>query len=804
MSQTCWTLNEQEYFEAPGASVLVFHDFYPSGYQSGVEIIQHGERVAVCGDMRVTDASGRWGGYSEVGGRRADPEAGEAAVDLSYPDLDLHYRVRLRADGDSVRVVLDLAEPLDPERVSNASFRMALHPPCYWGKTFHLGGTCGVFPREPSLATVPGPEGRSRLAPLAVGPKLIIAPEDPGRRMVIEQVEGELELQDGRNEGQGGWFQVVAPVPAGATEAAVEWLVTPHRIEGWRRPPAICISQVGYHPDQVKRAIVELDPLWDGPAEAALMRVDADGGLVEAHTASVEGWGRFLRYEYGIFDFTDVQEPGVYFVQYADQSAGPFRIDRQVYREGVWQPTLEIFFPVQMCHVAAWDRGHVWHGACHLDDALQAPAPTEHFDSYRQGPTTDTPYQPHEHIPHLNVGGWHDAGDTDLAAGSQATTTFMLALAREEFGAEADQTTVRADEHLVLLREPDGIPDIVQQVAWGAQCLLGGYRAVGHSFCGIIAGDRRRYHQRGEISTMTDNLVYDPSLAPDERTGDRSGQMDDRWAFTNRDTALEYKVVTALAAASRVLRGYEDDLAQECLETAVKAWDYEQSHPPVSHRSAYVPRGREAQEVSAAAELLITTGEPRYRDRLVELLPAIQEHIAHVGWTVARALPQVGDDAFAEKVRKALAAHRDSLADELSGNPFGVPFHPHIWGIGWDIQQFAVAQYFLTKTRPDLFGAETVLSVLNYVLGCHPGGNTSFVSGVGVRSLTVAFGINRADWSYIPGGVASGTALIRPDFPELKEGFPFLWQQSEYVMPGAATYIFCVLAADALLDRDGD
>jgi hypothetical protein len=56
-------------------------------------------------------------------------------------------------------------------------------------------------------------------------------------------------------------------------------------------------------------------------------------------------------------------------------------------------------------------------------------------------------------------------------------------------------------------------------------------------------------------------------------------------------------------------------------------------------------------------------------------------------------------------------------------------------------------------------------------------------------------------WYYIPGGMVSGTSLIRPDFPELKEGFPYLWQQSEYVMPGAASYIFCVLAADDLLNR---
>jgi hypothetical protein len=54
---------------------------------------------------------------------------------------------------------------------------------------------------------------------------------------------------------------------------------------------------------------------------------------------------------------------------------------------------------------------------------------------------------------------------------------------------------------------------------------------------------------------------------------------------------------------------------------------------------------------------------------------------------------------------------------------------------------------------------------------------------------------------YIPGGMVSGTALIRPDFPELKETTPYLWQQSEYVMPGAATYIFCVMAADLLLGK---
>ena len=111
-------------------------------------------------------------------------------------------------------------------------------------------------------------------------------------------------------------------------------------------------------------------------------------------------------------------------------------------------------------------------------------------------------------------------------------------------------------------------------------------------------------------------------------------------------------------------------------------------------------------------------------------------------------------------------------------------------------------QYFLNASFPDLIPQEYMMNALNFVLGCHPGENTaSFASGVGSRSMTTAYGYNRSDWSYIPGGVTSGTALIRPDFPELKD-FPYLWQQGEYVLGGGSSnYMFLVLAADKVLNK---
>lgn len=115
---------------------------------------------------------------------------------------------------------------------------------------------------------------------------------------------------------------------------------------------------------------------------------------------------------------------------------------------------------------------------------------------------------------------------------------------------------------------------------------------------------------------------------------------------------------------------------------------------------------------------------------------------------------------------------RQVINKSSAETPYGVPYRPAIWGAGWDIQSFAFRHYFVNKAFPELTNKEVIWNALNFVLGCHPGSNqASFASGVGSQSATTAYGLNRADWSYIP-GVVSGTALIRPDFPELLE-FPF-------------------------------
>jgi hypothetical protein len=175
------------------------------------------------------------------------------------------------------------------------------------------------------------------------------------------------------------------------------------------------------------------------------------------------------------------------------------------------------------------------------------------------------------------------------------------------------------------------------------------------------------------------------------------------------------------------------------------------------------------------------------------------DDIAESGWAIGRVMAYIDDAQFKNTIDAAVKNYQAQVRERaIAESPYGVPYKPNIWGAGWTIQEFGVKQYFFRKSWPQLTATDSVENALNFVLGVHPGeNNASFASGVGAKSATVAYGANRADWSYIPGGVISGTALIRPDLPELKV-WPYFWQQTEYVMGGGETnYMFLVLAVNA-------
>ena len=143
-----WTVNDAGYLEAPGLSVLVFHNSYPEGKQGGVGIIQHGERTATCGDLRWEDVPEQWDALPEPGDRIVDAERGSVRVPLRFEDAHLAYSVRVEPDGKSVLVTVDVDHPRNPSPIGEIGFNLELYPGTYRGAAYHLGGRMGRFPRQ--------------------------------------------------------------------------------------------------------------------------------------------------------------------------------------------------------------------------------------------------------------------------------------------------------------------------------------------------------------------------------------------------------------------------------------------------------------------------------------------------------------------------------------------------------------------------------------------------------------------------------------------------------------------------------
>ena len=769
------------YFEMPGLNVLVYNNTFPEGHQGGVEIIQHGNRVATNGELRLNATPGQWqpipklgSGYESIGvspravglqDRIIDSLKNEISMSCSYPDssrmrkgfnpiiypdIQLKYTVHVKAEGKSFFIIVDLEKPLPADWVGKVGYSLELFPGDLYGKTYFMDDNNGIFPRQANGPTYLNDKKEVEAMPFAEGNKLVVAPESDLLRMVIESSNAKLQLIDGSLQHNNGWFIVRSLVPAGTSKGAIQWKISPNVITGWLDKPVVHVSQVGYHPNQPKIAFIELDKNDKLLHKAALLKLESNGDYKTIKEQTPQPWGQYLRYQYSKFDFSEIKEPGIYQITYGDCTTNLFRINKDIYKHDVWQPTLEYFIPIQMCHMRVNQKYRVWHGACHLDDALMAPLNIRHFDGYNNEGETSTlsKFKPLEHVPGLNVGGWHDAGDYDLRIESQAQTVIALALAYEEFGVNIDETYVDQINRHVELFQPDGKPDVLQQVEHGVLAILSGYREMGMLYRGIIVPTLRQYVHLGDASTDTDNKIcsdkdlleqaakidelwykkvanrysstFDPELNLDQIKL-VVPELDDRFVFMETNPNWQLIGANSLAIASRVLKNYNPSLAKECLDAAEDL--YRKNKDTKGRRDSFWMR---TQKLETLIELIITTGKSEYKDELCNMSSQARNAFPFAGWSLGRVLQYIDCADFKDSVNAAAIAFKPMQEKMLSLSPFGSPMSHG--------EYIAFQSYYLYKFWPAMYPADNLFSVLNYLLGCKPGNSTnSLVSGVGCQ-----------------------------------------------------------------------
>lgn len=806
-------LNDLDYFETQGVNVLVYSNLFTGGFNdeknAGIELIHHGVRTSQGGAVRLSNTPEQWDLVPAVPSRTVDRESGTIEATLRYEKFDFDSRVVVTSKGNGVEISVYLDKPIPAELEGAAGFNLEFLPSQYWGKTYLVDGRINRFPRYAVGNTITRPNSEKQPQykgyltsddrgtgtfidplPLETGRNFILAPEQPERTVRISSQNADIMLYDGRILAQNGWYVVRSLLPAGTTGKVLTWMVEPNAIDGWVREPNIGFSQVGYLPTQPKVSVIELDKKDKPLAKASLFKLDADGKTSKVFTGSVEPWGDYFKYHYVKFDFSSVNTPGIYYIQYGDFKTNNFIIGDSVY-DNITDATSDIWIPIHMNHMYVKEAYRVWHGEPFKEGYLQAPPNTDHFDLHWQGPTTDTKYKGLELIPGLNIGGFFDAGDFDIETDANISVVQNFVQTWEYFKPQRDQTFVDQDQRHVVLHRPDGIPDILQFIEHGTLQLVAQAEIIGHMAQTLSNSVLHNYHHLGDAASITDGLPYNPKLGPYEVAADgrSSGVKDDMWAFTSRDPNRDLAAATMFAAASRALKGYNDDLAERALFQSKRLLKEATELLALAPQEENFRWGR-AGDLATNLQLFISTREQEYSDKFLELLwPALDSHLSFVILTALHAIPHM-DDSYKEDLRPYIVKYKEYLEELETDNPYGVPIGLGNWAGGGMIVNFGTTISFANQHFPDIIDANHAFKAANWLYGCHPYHNYSLVATVGAaRPKAVFYGNNRADFSFIPGNVAPGLLFRQPDHFENYDDWPFLWGQNEGTIGGNTAYL---------------
>ncbi|MDR0431888.1 MAG: glycoside hydrolase family 9 protein, partial [Bifidobacteriaceae bacterium] len=882
---------DYSYLTYPGFDVFMYNNGYNGTFGdehlSGITLVLNGQRIAGNGDIHLLPAVEQWDAaqpdnsspinaqsprtynrstntitlpmryvYNSL--ERIDPSGPNNAT--NWPQMQYDLIATPEPGGVNIKVVLK--SDLPPQLENSASFQMEFIPSLYKNKSYQIDtdgdgefdqfGTLPLAPEDPMDEDWPradlkfsawyveqwnNEKGAQQPSPLGRGHAWALSAEDPTTKITVRS-DQVLSLYDGRNRSQNGWFGMASRIPKGskAGETVATWHITAPVEDNWTRPVSIAHNQAGYAPALPKVAVMEIDAKdTNPPSTASVLRLNADGTYTEVFSSPVGTARQWTRYNYRDFDFTTVQAPGTYVIEYDGVRTAPFPIDTDVYSNS-WQTALSSFLATAMDHIEVREGYRIWHGASHMDDARVG----EHFQNsivnaqnritWFDGQSVpmvlpqvlqDRGYNLGDRIPGLATGGWYDAGDFDIQLASNTSVLRTLITTAEALDNVGDYDTLAVEWNedtggLAEMHRPDGVPDIVQQVKHGAMQILANYDNVGIVQGTIEVPSLRQYTHLGEGSTDTDGYIYDPDLGEDEiveRNGVvYSGKNDDRMLMLGAGAGAPTSNIGAtsitLAGAAAVTKDYYPDFAAAALAAAEEIWTDHGAWATTNNA------GQRSNAFNTLAQLMLATeGTPAYAGYRAEMDALLAQNqttnpnpfVSFLPITnnyQAVAIMDLMGPAFRQNVIDAVVGTAGTY-NPVANTPFG--FGESLtsgWGPISGKVGSASRAAILYATIGDVPGMEPIrdhlLRATDYLLGTHPYNDTSWLTGVGTKSHKLPYNSNRADEGFILGSIVPGYVSFRPDFPEALDNFPFLWAENEATIGAVAPWIAAGMVADQI------
>ena len=319
-------------------------------------------------------------------------------------------------------------------------------------------------------------------------------------------------------------------------------------------------------------------------------------------------------------------------------------------------------------------------------------------------------------------GGYHDAADYDSFSYHLTSASQLLMV----FENEADML---ADGDLDLPESGNGIPDILDEVAWGLAFHLENQYPNGAVPLG-----------RGNLCDAFEQNIVNGGLKP--------GQVIPPYGILPPRSDSTPTFAAVAAQFSRLIRKYDPALADRHLAAARRAFAYASTNTPEQIRAAFSTTAIQLKPDDdlywknrlcwAAAELLRATGEAQYNDFIKANAEALRMtragNATQRAYAYAMADRKAVDPLMQDRCRQELISRADGLVEATQAGSYRMALGAKEY-VGWGAAQginyadTLLAAFYVTHNRKYL---DAVSLNADWHLGCNPRSQT-FLTHMGIR-----------------------------------------------------------------------
>lgn len=492
--------------------------------------------------------------------------------------------------------------------------------------------------------------------------------------------------------------------------------------------PAIKVNQLGFLPESEKYALItgfpeELTVSED--TEFQVKKVSDDTVVYKNNLTLVS---EFEAVDSGekIFkaDFSQFNTPGEYYITVSDASIDAslkFKIGQDIYKELITDSARYFYYQRQGIELSEpYAEGY----------PREDKTPQDSIASFASGKKAP-----------IDVSkGWYDAGDFGKYVNAGASGLSDLFWAYETFPSQF------TDNQFNIPESGNGIPDILDECRWELEWML-------------------------KMQDASSGGFY-PRVQSDDDENVKARIIRDQNGCTTDDTACAAAV---LAQAYLLYKDYDEKFANQCLDSAKKAWEFLENNPKniISPPGPYNVSDDSSDRLWAAASLYRTTSDEKYHSYFKNNYTKFESkftnsygygHTWGDMWYTAYMCYLKADSKDAQ-VESWINTQYDKWLNKIltryNNNPWKNTIVPgnYFWGINMQVMNTPmdaiIGAKLLGKSNESInamgFGS------LNWLLGTNPL-RFSFVSGYGEDSAKNVFSniYNKDGKAGIPDGYVPG------------------------------------------------